>query len=86
MSFPDPCDVSDGVIPGHVKVTTCDMLSLFPCIRFILIMRLLFKNIKGTKMIAFCQMVLKTQYLVQCNDPVQYPHKKVIQSLGATSP
>ena len=33
MSFTDPCDVSDDVIPGHVKIGICDMLSVFPCIR-----------------------------------------------------
>ena len=48
ISFTDPCDVSDDVILGHVKIRTCDMLSVFPCIRFILIRRLLLKTIKGT--------------------------------------
>ena len=31
-------------------------------------------------------MVVKTQFLVQYSDPVQYPHKKAIQSVVATSP
>ena len=43
MSFTNPCDESDDVIPGHVKIGTCDMLSVFPCTRFILNRRLLLK-------------------------------------------
>ena len=43
MSFTDPCDESDDVIPGHVKIGTCDMSSVFLCIRFILNRRLLLK-------------------------------------------
>ena len=31
-------------------------------------------------------MVVKTQYLVQYSDPVQYMHDKATQSLVATSP
>ena len=34
MSFVHPCDVSDDVIPDHVRIGTCDMLSVFRCIRF----------------------------------------------------
>ena len=75
------------VTPGHVKIGTCDMLSVFPCIRFILNKRLPWKPQKGLQMIGFfCQMVVKTQYLVQYSDLVQYPYKKAIQSLVATSP
>ena len=84
MSFTDPCDVGDDVIPCHVKIGTCDMLSVFPCIRFILNRRLLLK--KDTKLSFFCTMVVKTQYLVQYSDPVQYMHGKATQSLVATSP
>ena len=87
MSFTDPCDVSDDITPGHVKIGTCDMLSVFPCISFILIRRLLLKTIKRTPNGRFfCHMVEKTQYLVQYSDPVQYPYKKAIRSLVATSP
>ena len=49
MSFTEPCDVSDDVIPGHVKIITCDMLSVWPCIRFILIRRLLLNHKKDPK-------------------------------------
>ena len=86
MSFTDPCDVSDDVIPDHVKIGTCDMLSVFPCVRFILNRRLLLKPLKEHQMIVFCHMVVRTQYLVQYSDPVQYPHKKAIQSPVANSP
>ena len=86
MSFTDRCDLSDDVIPGHVKIGTCDMLSVTPCVRFILNRRLHLKSIKEHQMIVFCHMVVRSQYLVQYSDPVQYPHKKAIQSLVATSP
>ena len=36
-------------------------------------------------MIYFFHMNVKTQYLVQYSNPVQYPHKKAIQSLVETS-
>ena len=36
VSFGDPCDVNDGVMPGHARIVTCDMLSMFPYIRLIL--------------------------------------------------
>ena len=32
----EPCDVSDDVIPGHARIGTFDMFSVFPCMRFIL--------------------------------------------------
>ena len=38
-----PTDVSDDVIPGHGKIGTCDMLSVFLCVRFILNRRLFLK-------------------------------------------
>ena len=86
MSFTGPCDVSDDVIPGHVKIGTCDMLSVFSCTRFILNKRLLLKPLKGHQIIFFRHMVVKTQHLVQYSDPVQYMHEKATQSLVATSP
>ena len=86
MPFTETCDVSDDVMPGIVKIGTCDVLSVFPCIRFILNRRLLLKPQKGPQMIILCHMVVKTQYLAQYSEPVQYPHKKAIQSLVATSP
>ena len=43
MSFTYPCDVSDDIMSGRVKISTCDMLSKFLCIRFILNRRLLLK-------------------------------------------
>ena len=36
LSFRDPCDISDYVVPGHARIGACDMLSVFPCILFIL--------------------------------------------------
>ena len=76
MSFTDPCDVSDDVIPGHVNIGTCDMLSVLPRIRFILNRCLVLKPQKGPPNDHFCHMVVKTQYLVHYSDPVQHPHKK----------
>ena len=35
MSSGDPLDVNDDVIPGHAEIVTCDILAVFPCIRFI---------------------------------------------------
>ena len=53
MSFTDPCDVSDDVIPGHVKIGACDMLSVFPYIRFILNRRSPLKHKKDPKWLFF---------------------------------
>ena len=36
MSYRDPSDVRDNIIYGHPRIGPCDMLSVFPCIRFIL--------------------------------------------------
>ena len=47
ISFSDPCDVKDDVIPGPVKISARDMLSVFPCITFILNRRLCLKPYKN---------------------------------------
>ena len=86
MLFTDPCDETDDVTPGHVKIGTCDMSSVLPSIRFILNRRLLLKPTTRPQMIVFCQMVLKTQYLVQYSDLVQYPYKKQFSHLWQAVP
>ena len=59
MPFTDPCDVSDDVIPGHVKIGTCDMLSVFPWIRFILNRSFTLETIKRTPNDRFAIWLLK---------------------------
>ena len=86
-SLTDPCDVSDYVITGPVNIGTCDIY--YQCSRAsdtFWIGVYPWNHEKGPQMIVFCDIVVKTQCLVQYNDPVQYPHKKAIQSLVATSP
>ena len=53
MSFSDPCDVSDDIIPDHAKIGTCDMLSVFTDIRLIQSRRLCLKPMKGPQIVFF---------------------------------
>ena len=54
MSFSDPYDVSNDVILSHVKISTGDMMSVFPCTEFILNRRLRWKPWKGPQMNSSC--------------------------------
>ena len=59
MSVTDLCDVMDDVLPSHVKIGTCGMLSVLPCIRIILNRRLLLKPSKGPHMLDFVILLSK---------------------------
>ena len=48
MSFRDPYDVIDDVISDHARIGTCDMLSVFQCIRLILNSFFRLKTDKGS--------------------------------------
>ena len=54
MSFRDPCDVSDDVIPGHANLGTCDTSSLFPSIRYLCAQVFTLETRKGTPCDRFC--------------------------------
>ena len=70
VSFTDPYDVSDDVTSGPVKISTCDMLSVFSCIGLILIRRLLLKLWKGPQMIVFAKGLWK--HGTWCSAATQY--------------
>ena len=58
MSFRDPYNFSDDVIPGHARIGTCETLSMYPGIRILLNSCLRVKPETETLIIDFSTMVV----------------------------